>query len=143
MRLPRVRITIWRIMVAVSIAALVSLVASNPYRHDGITDKRVVIPIASAVAADYGLAAIRRPLVSLLPLLAAWIATPQVDHLRPDVINVSAGGCFIGWVIGASAGWISRRLTREERTEPLAGSTGSGDTAQPADANPWCASGEP
>jgi hypothetical protein len=94
-------------MIAIVVGALVSLFASNPYRHDGITDKRVVIPVASAVAAAYGLAAMRRPLMSLLPLLAVWIATPQVDHPRPDVINVSAGGCFIG----ASAGWISRRLT--------------------------------
>jgi len=82
MRLPRVRFTVRLMMVAVAVAALVSLVASNSYRHDGITDKRVVIPVASVVAAVYGLGAMRRPLMFLLPLLAVWIATPQVDHPR-------------------------------------------------------------
>jgi hypothetical protein len=118
MRLPRVRFTVRRMMVAVAVAALVSLVTSNSYRHDGITDKRVVIPVASVVAAVYGLGAMRRPLMFLLPLLAVWIATPQVDHPRPDVINVSAGGCFVGWIIGASAGWMSRRLVGEAQAEP-------------------------
>jgi hypothetical protein len=134
-RLPRMTTRRW--MIATVVGALVSLVASNPHRRNGIIDKRVVIPVASAVAAVYGLAAMRRPLTTLLPLLAVWIATPQVDHPRPDVINVSAGGCFIGWFIGASAGWISRRLTGEEQAEPLPGSTGSGDAAGLADANPF------
>jgi hypothetical protein len=97
-------------MVVVVVAAFVSLVASNPYRHDGITDKRVVIPVASIVAAVYGLGAIRRPLVFLFPLLVAWIATPVVDHPDLDVINVSAVGCYLGWVFGAPVGWISRGL---------------------------------
>ena len=58
MRLPRMTTRRW--MVAVAAAALVSLVASNPYRHGGITDKRVVISVASAVAAVYGIGAMRR-----------------------------------------------------------------------------------
>jgi hypothetical protein len=113
MRLPRVRFTVRRMIVAVAVAALVLLVASNSYRHDGITDKRVVIPVASVVAAVYGLGAMRRPLMFLLPLLAVWIATPQVDHPVHDVINISAGSCFLGWIIGSPVGWMSRRLTRE------------------------------
>ena len=117
MRLPRVRFTVRRMMVAVAVAALVLLVASNEDRHDGITDKRVVIPVACAVAAVYGLGAMRRPLMFLLPLLAVWIATPQVDHPTHDVINVSAAGC-IGWVIENSAGWMSRRLTGQSQAEP-------------------------
>jgi hypothetical protein len=112
MRLPRVRFTMRRIMASVAVAALVSLAVSSPYRHDGITDKRVVIPVASIVAAVYGLGAMRRPLMFLLPLLVVWVATPQVDHPALDVVNVSAGGCFLGWIIGAPAGWISRRITR-------------------------------
>jgi hypothetical protein len=103
--------TMRRWMVAVTVAALVSLVASNPYRHDGITDKRVVIPVASVVAAVYGVGAMRRPLVFLLPLLIVWIATPGVDHPHPDVINISAAGCYLAWIIGASAGWMSRHVT--------------------------------
>lgn len=110
MRMPRVRSTVRWIMAVVAVAALVSLVATNPYRHDGITDKRVVIPVASVAAAVYGVGAMRRPLLFLLPLLAAWMATPGVDHPPHDVINVSAAGCFVGWLIGAPAGWISRCL---------------------------------
>ena len=53
-------------MIAMADAALVSLVVLNPYRHDGITDKRVVIPVAAVVAAVYGLGAMRRPLMFLL-----------------------------------------------------------------------------
>ena len=120
MRLSRVRFTVRGIMAVVAVAALVSLVASNPYRHDGITDKRIIIPVASVVAAVYGLGAMRRPLLFLLPLLAVWIATPQVDHPTIDVINVSAGGCFLGWMIGAPAGWISRFLTRASKSLPVA-----------------------
>ncbi len=118
MKLPRVRLTVRWMMMAVAVAALVSLVASNPYHYDGITDRRVVIPVASVVSAVYGLGTTRRPLMFLVPLLAVWIATPQVDHPRLDVINVSAGGCFLGWIIGAPAGWISRRLTRARYSLP-------------------------
>jgi hypothetical protein len=109
---PRVRFTVRRMMVAVVVAALVSLVVSNPDRHGGITDKRVVVPIASVVAAAYGLGAMRRPLMFLMPLLAAWLFTPHVDHPSPDVINVSAAGCFVGWIIGAPIGWITGRSSR-------------------------------
>jgi hypothetical protein len=97
-------------MTVVLVAALISLVATNPYRHDGITDRSVVIPVASVVAALYGVGSMRRPLAFLLPLLAVWIVTPQVDHPTPDVINVSAGACFLAWIIGAPLGWITRRL---------------------------------
>jgi hypothetical protein len=119
MHLPRVQFTVRRIMAAVAVAALVSLVASNPYRHDGITDKRVVIPVASIVAAVYGLGAMRRPLMFLFPLIVALIAPPQVDHYRPDVINISAASCFLGWIIGAPAGWLSRSLARPANSLPV------------------------
>ena len=99
-------------MIAIAVAALFSLVVLNPYRHDGITDKRVVTPVASVVAAVYGVGAMRRPLMFLLPLLIVWIATPAVDHPHPDVISVSAGGCYLAWIIGAPAGWMSRHITR-------------------------------
>jgi hypothetical protein len=98
-------------MIAVAVTALVLLVALNPYRHDGITDKRVVIPVASVVAAVYGVGAIRRPWMFLLPLLIVQIATPGVDHPHPDVINVSAAGCYLAWIIGAPAGWVARHVT--------------------------------
>jgi hypothetical protein len=124
MRLPRVRFTVRWIMTAVAVAALVSLVASNPYRHDEITDKRAVIPIASVIAAVYGLGSMQRPLTFLLPLLAMWIATPQVDHPTPDVVNVSAVGCFVGWLVGAPAGWVCRRRTRLHYPPSLKGAAG-------------------
>ena len=95
MRQPRSRMTVRGLMAAVAVAALFSLFASNADRHDGITDKRVVIPVASVVAAVYGLGAMRRPLVFLAPLIAVWIA-PQVDHPTQDVINVS--GQAVSWV---------------------------------------------
>ena len=113
---PRFRLR--TLLVAVAAVALVLLVASNPDRQDGITDKRVVIPVASVVAAVYGLGSMCRPLAFLVPLLVAWIITPRVDHPRPDVINVSVAGCALGWIIGAPVGWISRRLTRPTATAP-------------------------
>ena len=84
----------------------------------------MVIPVACVVAAVYGLGAMRRPLMFLLPLIAVWIATPHVDHPTHDVIKVSAAGCFIGWMIGDSAGWMSRHLTGESQAEPLVDSSG-------------------
>jgi hypothetical protein len=122
---PRVRFTIRSMMMVVAVTALVALVASNPDRHNGITDKRVVIPVASAVAAVYGVWAMRRPVVSLLPLLAVWIATPTVDHPAPDLINSSARCCFLGWVIGAPAGWLTRGSAIVGESGPDTGSTGS------------------
>lgn len=109
MKMPRVRFTVGGMMVAVAITALVSLVASNPYRRDGISDGSVIIPVASIISAVYGFGAMRQPLPLLLPLLAASIFTPEADHPQLDVINVSAGGCFLGWAIGAPAGWMARR----------------------------------
>ena len=107
MRLPRVQFTLRSIMELVAVAALVLVVATNnDGPHNGITDMRVVIPVACVVAAVYGVGAVRRPLRFLLPLIAIWILTPQVDHPTPDVINLSAAGCFVAWVIGA----ISRFL---------------------------------
>src|SRR5262245_38938433 len=76
MRLPRARFKVRRLMAAVAVAAVVCVVASNAYRHGGITDRLVVLTVASAVAAGSGLWAMRRPLPALLPLIAAWIATP-------------------------------------------------------------------
>jgi len=115
-----VQFSVRRIMAAVAVVALISLVASNPYRHGGITDKRMIIPVGSVVAAIYGLGAMRRPLLFLLPLLTVWIVTPVVDHPTPDVINFSAAGCFLGWLIGAPAGWISRRFMRVGNPIPVA-----------------------
>jgi hypothetical protein len=125
MRRPHARITVRRIMAWVAVAALVSLAATNPDRHDGITDRRVVVPVASVVAAVYGVGAMRRPLAFLWPLVAVWIATPRVDHPHPDVVNLSAGGCFLGWIIGAPAGWISRRFTG--RVDTPSGGPGPSD----------------
>ncbi len=122
MRWSRVQLTVRWIMAAVEGAALVSLVASNAERPNGITDKRVVLPVASVVAALYGLGAMHRPLRFLSPLLAVWIITPQVDHPKSDVINLSEG-CFLGWFIGAPTGWISRRLTRASHSLPAASET--------------------
>jgi len=107
-----VRFSVRRIMAAVAVVAFIALVASNPDRHGGITDKRVVTPVVSVVAAIYGVGSMRRPLPFLLPLLAVWIATPAVDHPTPDVINLSAAGCFLGWIIGAPVGFIARGLMR-------------------------------
>jgi hypothetical protein len=115
-----------RLMFAVAVTALVLLVASNPYRHDGITDKRVVIPVAAVVAAVYGIGAMRRPWMFLLPLLVAWIATPGVDHPHLDVINVSAGSCYLAWTIGAPVGWMTRHVRGRRRPNRLPGLTGPG-----------------
>jgi hypothetical protein len=108
------------LIAAVAVAAFVSLVAANADRHEGITDKRALIAVASAVAAIFGLAAVRRPRLCLWLLIAVWIATPIVDHPRPDVINVSTGSCFLGWIIGAPVGWVSRGLTKARKSFPVA-----------------------
>ena len=107
MRLSSPRFTIRRLMVVVVVVALTSLVASNPYRHDGIRDNRIVIPVASIIAVAYGLGAMRRPKMFLVPLIAAWIATPTVFDRSPDLIDACAMGCYLGWIIGVPAGWLS------------------------------------
>jgi hypothetical protein len=119
MRLPRVRFTVRAIMAAVAVAALTSL-AAKIYREYPSTEKRVVILVASVVAGAYGLGAMRRPLVFLVPLLVVWVATPAVDHPSFSIFNISVGGCVVGWIIGAPAGWISRCLKRAGNSYPVA-----------------------
>jgi hypothetical protein len=108
-----------RLMVAVSVAVLVFLAKGLAGWHDGITDKRVVIPVAAVVASVYGAGSMRRPLMFLWPLVV-WVACPEaVDHPSPDLINGVAAGCFVAWIIGAPAGWIARRINRPVKPDPL------------------------
>ena len=97
-------------MAAVAVAAVVCLVASNAYRHDGITDKRVVILRVGRCCRLRHRGNAQTPDVSAT-LARGLDPTPEVDHPIHDVINVSAGSCFLGWIIGAPAGWMSRRFT--------------------------------
>ena len=120
MRLPRVQFTQRSVLELAAVAAVVLVVNVNQEFHGGITDKRVVIPVACVVAAVYGVGAVRRPVRFLLPLIAVWIFTPQVDRPSPDVINVSVGSCGVAWLIGAPAGWISRCYARANRALPAA-----------------------
>src|SRR5262249_33679616 len=89
--------------------------------------------VACVVAAVYGVGAMRRPLMSLLPLLVVWIVTPVVDHPQPDVINVSAAGCFLAWIIGAPAGWVSRHVTGRGGGRTARRLNRPRDTTQPTD----------
>jgi hypothetical protein len=113
-----VRFTVRRIMVSVAVAGLASLAALGVCREYASTDERIVILVASVVAGAFGLGAMRRPLVFLAPLLVVWLITPSVDHPGIDVINLSAGGCFLGWIIGAPVGCLSRYLMRPGNAIP-------------------------
>jgi hypothetical protein len=107
-------------MTLVAVAALASLAASRLWRDSPSPGQRAVVLIASLVAGAFGLGAMRRPWVFLGPLIVLWVVTPTVDHPSFDVWNLSVGGCFLGWIIGTPAGWISRWITRAGESVPVA-----------------------
>ena len=108
MQRPRVRLSVRWLMSVVAVAALASLAASGVCRNYPSTEQRAVFLTGSVVAGAFGLGATRRPLVSLALLLMIWVAVPSVDHPGIDVLSMTSGGCYLGWIIGAPAGWISR-----------------------------------
>ena len=120
MRPPRVQLTLRLILTLAVVAALAWLAVSKIYRDYPSTDKRIVVVVASVVSGTFGLGAMRRPLVFLAPLLVIWVVMPSVDHPSFNVLNISVGGCFLGWMIGAPVGWISRHLPREGNSLPVA-----------------------
>jgi hypothetical protein len=110
MKRPRFRVR--TLMVIVAGASLVLLVASQAGRPDGITDKRIVVPVACIVAVFYGIEAMRHPWAFLVPLVGASMLAPRVDHPSQDVVNGSAARCLVAWMIGAPAGWVARHVGR-------------------------------
>lgn len=107
------RFTVRRLMAAVAIAALASLAFSKVCRDYPSNRTRAVILLTSAVAGAVGVGALRRPLLFLVPVLVTWVVVPAVDHPSlDDALGMSAGGCQLGWMIGAPIGWISRGYSR-------------------------------
>ena len=119
MRLTRVRFTVRWIMAAVAVAALASLAAAKICREFPGIEQRSTVLVASVIAAAYGLGSMRRPAVFLAPLLMVWLAMPVVDHPGLSVFNLSLGGCFMGWIIGAPVGLSSRRFLGAGNTLPV------------------------
>ena len=99
----------FRIMTLVKIVAASALILFVLTTRDrpgrGITDKRIVIPVACVVAAVYAVGSMRRPIAFSIPMLF-FLLTPSVDHPSHDVINACLGGCFLAWIIGAPIGVI-------------------------------------
>lgn len=126
MRLPRVRFTVRRIMAMVVVAALASLAAAKVARDYPSTEHRVAILVGCVVAGAFGLGAMRWPLVFLAALLVIRVVIPSVDHPGLDVLNLSAEGCSLGWIIGALAGWVSRYFARAGGADPR-GQSGSAE----------------
>src|SRR5690242_19329622 len=115
MQPPRVRFTVRRMMTWVAIAAFASLAISTIGREGSSNGERAVAVVASVVAGAYGVGAMRRPWVFLFPLIVVWLL-PTVQDASLDVFTASVLGCFVGWIIGAPAGWISRWLTGADKS---------------------------
>jgi hypothetical protein len=106
-------------MTAVAVAAIASLAAAKVCRDFPYPDQRGAILVASVVAGAAGVVAVRRPWAMFALPFVIWVAMPTVDHPGVDVLYLSARGCFLGWIIGAPAGWISRLLTRPRSSLPV------------------------
>jgi hypothetical protein len=114
MLLPPDRSTMRWAMAVVAVLAPVCLVA-NPDCLRWITDWRVALPVTSVVASAWGVGAMRRPLLLLLPTLAMLKMTTVKLHGEPDVIYIFVTGCVVGWIVGAPAGLIFCRRVKPEQ----------------------------
>jgi hypothetical protein len=84
--------------------------------------------VAAAIAsAAFGVGAARRPWLFLALALLVY-ATAPVVHDGFNAASLSAGACILAWLIGAPAGWVSRRLAKRKPT-PDADRHGAGTTA--------------
>ncbi len=110
MRLSRLRFALSGLMVLVAVAALASLAASKVCRDYPGSKQRVVVLVVSVVAAAYGLGSVRRPWIFLIPVFIFWLVGPRVDHPGINLHDQFPASCFLGWIIGAPVGWISRSL---------------------------------
>jgi hypothetical protein len=70
--------------------------------------------VAAAIAsAAFGVGAARRPWLFLALALLIYAAAPVVHH-GFNAASLSAGACILAWLIGAPAGWVSRRLSKRK-----------------------------
>ncbi len=118
MRRFHLKFTLRWLMIVVGLAALASLAAVQVCREFHGTEQRLAVLVASIAAAVYGVGSMRRPLAFFLPLVVAWMALPRVDHPGFNIFNITIGGCFLGWIVGAPFGLNSRRPLTEEDPVP-------------------------
>jgi hypothetical protein len=108
--LPGFRFTFKRVMLWVVIAAIASLIVLELGEPALPQNKTVDILVGLAVSAAFGVGAVRRPLIFLAIGLVVWNCAPAVDHPSVNAATLSLGGSMIAWLIGAPAGYFSRRL---------------------------------
>jgi len=93
----------------VAAAALLSLEAGKPYRHSSGFQERLEVFTTAAVAGAFGVGSMRRPWVCFIVLIVFWALSPKIDHgLQPS------DPLFLGWIIGAPAGWAARYFKRRK-----------------------------
>jgi hypothetical protein len=117
--LPGLRVTLRRLMLWVAIAAIGSLIVSELAEPIRPHNKTVDILVGLAVSAAFGVGAVRHPLIFLAIGLVVWKCTLAVDHPSVNAATLSVGGSFIAWLIGAPAGYCSRRHKRHGNSRQL------------------------
>jgi hypothetical protein len=112
MRAPRVRFTIRRMMVAVVVMAIwLSVLGRCP--PDALP---MVIQTTATVCVPIGLCAIRFPLITLSVGVLIVMQDPNAGGACNPLITPEAfAGGWLGWLVGAPAGWISRGLRAPNR----------------------------
>ncbi len=118
LRLPRPRFTLSRLMIAVASAAYASAVGAKLWRE--CLRLRSEEPLFAAIVVGmYGWFSMRHPWLALPLILCVVEGMVQTSgcykHLTtlPQAIGQ---GCIAAWIIGALAGWITRRGRRLRRS---------------------------
>jgi hypothetical protein len=109
-------------MTVVAVAALASLAGATVCRTPS-DYAHVDTLVACIVAGTFGLGAMRWPLAFFAPVFVTYVGAPRASEYAPHVIEffrMSIGACWLGWIIGAPAGWVSRRITRVGDSQPVA-----------------------
>jgi hypothetical protein len=117
--LPGFRFTMRRAMLWVVIAAIASLLVLELGEPALPQNKTVDILVGLAVSAAFGVGAVRRPLIFLAIGLVVWNCAPAIDHPSVNAATLSLGGSMIAWLIGAPAGYFSKRLKRRGDSRQL------------------------
>jgi hypothetical protein len=113
------RFTLRQAMLWVLIAAIASLIVSEMGEPILPQNQTVDILVGLAVSAAFGVGAVRHPVIFLAILLLVWNCAPAIDHPSVNAATLSIGGSCIAWLIGAPAGYYSRRLKRRGNSRQL------------------------
>jgi hypothetical protein len=122
MKLPRVRFTVSRLMVAVAVSAPIAAIGVRVYAASRTTGHPVAILTAVFVTGLVALVALRKPLVALALVMLTYLMTPFLATVPRTnyYYHLLSQLATLAWVIYAPLGWGLKLIRNYVRKLPLA-----------------------